>query len=713
MKDLVNRAPIPRFRDLFCSIRLHSGVESIIGNWRVSEKNGFLFSKTSVSFQYIYIAYLRHHGLEQAAVWIPGYFCNESLHPLRMSGAKLVFYPIREDLHPDIEVCEQLAENFNVDIFICPHYFGKIQSLEAVSRFCANHSACLIEDAAHVLHYSNRLGQYSDFVVYSPHKNMPMPDGSVLTWKKSDDINHLLSSLQHTLDDGYINNHDFIYSLISCLKWLLKRIVQRLGYSRYSSKIIPSHSPLANTNIQLPTKMGLLSMILLKHYSSQLSMVKLIRRRNYIEWKSLMRLCEQDYEITVIENGIDPFVFVFHARTELLTKKLYHLLRKVGLPVFSWPDIPIEVANEPDPHYTALNLREKLIFLPLNHTMKASDIKACSSVIREQISSAWSVVDLDVVEWDKFFCKCPISNLLQSSRYGEAKRSSGYDNTIRYLIMDSNNKPVAIAQILVKRVTSLFTIALLNRGPLILSGIPRDKHELISLLAIHAIKVRIKALGYQTFLIRPEIQDTSTEAVNALRSMGLIRIGTAQYGSGLVDLTRDESSILAGFASKWRNSLRKGQRLGVYVEKKELTPEVVSDFLESYKSFKKSLRFSGISDSLLLSLVVQKGHSWTIDLLRAYMPNSTIESSATIGYLLCIKAGLTSTYLIGTTSAEGRCNQANTVLLWESIRLSKANGSVYFDIGGLNNTTPAGVASFKKGMNSSRYTLLGLWGGWL
>jgi hypothetical protein len=43
--------------------------------------------------------------------------------------------------------------------------------------------------------------------------------------------------------------------------------------------------------------------------------------------------------------------------------------------------------------------------------------------------------------------------------------------------------------------------------------------------------------------------------------------------------------------------------------------------------------------------------------------------------------------------------------------MPKKNGSMWFDVGGLNVETPKGIAHFKKGVQSDQYYLIGEWRG--
>ena len=69
--------------------------------------------------------------------------------------------------------------------------------------------------------------------------------------------------------------------------------------------------------------------------------------------------------------------------------------------------------------------------------------------------------------------------------------------------------------------------------------------------------------------------------------------------------------------------------------------------------------------------------------------------------------------MIGISNNEGRELQVNYVLLWQAILDAKKNGCMWFDIGGLDATTPIGIAHFKKGVQSDPYYLIGEWRGFI
>ena len=62
---------------------------------------------------------------------------------------------------------------------------------------------------------------------------------------------------------------------------------------------------------------------------------------------------------------------------------------------------------------------------------------------------------------------------------------------------------------------------------------------------------------------------------------------------------------------------------------------------------------------------------------------------------------------------KGRQVEANSALYWHSIVQAKHSGCRWFDVGGLSDETPKGIADFKRGLNGTPYQLVGEWRGWL
>ena len=106
----------------------------------------------------------------------------------------------------------------------------------------------------------------------------------------------------------------------------------------------------------------------------------------------------------------------------------------------------------------------------------------------------------------------------------------------------------------------------------------------------------------------------------------------------------------------------------------------------------------------------QNHEDWVFNIFTAKARDSN-NSEEYLGILVSIEHGDTAIYLIGATTDKGRKYQSNYVLLWEAILEAGRNGCRWFDIGGLNETTPKGIAHFKKGIQAHPYALIGEWRG--
>jgi lipid II:glycine glycyltransferase (peptidoglycan interpeptide bridge formation enzyme) len=177
------------------------------------------------------------------------------------------------------------------------------------------------------------------------------------------------------------------------------------------------------------------------------------------------------------------------------------------------------------------------------------------------------------------------------------------------------------------------------------------------------------------------------------------------WGSACLDLSLPSDSLLKNLNGKWRNGLRKAEKLELLVKRETLNEQNLTSVISWYESFQIGKNFTGISKALLSEFSKRNSEHFNSKVFFAHHP----ESSAPLGMLLTITSGGVSTYLIGVSNAEGRKAQVNSLLLWQAIMDAKSEGMRLFDLGGLNEETPAGIAKFKKGLNGSPYQLVGEW----
>ena len=319
------------------------------------------------------------------------------------------------------------------------------------------------------------------------------------------------------------------------------------------------------------------------------------------------------------------------------------------------------------------------------------------------------VKEVNYSDWKENFQNCQKTNMLQFWQYGNAKAETSKWNVVRFLILNEDDNAVALAQVLFMTLPLIGGIARMNRGPLLIkrskSGQDsKDIFNIISALLGEFIKRR-----WWLVQIAPEINDSEL-AAKLLKNLGLKKLAVTPYASGLLDLQKDEKKLLMGLKKKWRYCLRKGQDLELTVNTIVGNSEELEALLSRYKTLQKDKGFVGLADSLIISMANQVAEDWQFTLFIANQKDSS-DIKDCFGMLVSIHHGDTSTYLIGITSDEGRNLQVNYVLLWQAILDAKKNGCKWFDIGGLDATTPIGIAHFKKGVQSDPYYLIGEWRG--
>lgn len=319
--------------------------------------------------------------------------------------------------------------------------------------------------------------------------------------------------------------------------------------------------------------------------------------------------------------------------------------------------------------------------------------------------------EVSLEEWNKHWLRLPRANVLQCWQYGAAKEQAEGWRAQRYLISDGGGFPMALAQLLTRSLPLLGGLARLNRGPLLLDEIPEDNRVERVVEAMRALLREARRRRWWVVQFAPELPDTETVRQRLAR-LGLRRRPEPAWASGQLALAVDEQALLMGLDGKWRNCMRKGARLGVEVTVRQGADPEQELLIGGYLAFQRRKKFQGISEALLRRLAGQQGVAWQFNLFVAQAAGATADSEP-LGMLVSVRHGDTTTYIVGATNEEGRRMQANSVLLWQAILQAKRAGCAWFDIGGLNSTTPRGIAEFKQGLNANPYTLVGEWRGYL
>lgn len=391
MAALIN-VPLPTWRNLGAVMlgQMKSDIE-LSAPWRRPGDTGFWLSRSAWSILAIAQCWKRIKGQTSITIWVPDFFCSISLSPLRGIGVKLQFYPLNDQMAPDFDVCRTLAEETPPNLFVLVHYFGKPTSAEDAVAFCSEKHAWLIEDAAHVLRPIDGIGEYGDFVMYSPHKHLPIPDGAMLLVRENGPARLMdQPSAMEELQDVYntLINVPKVSNLSVGL-WLSKRILQRIGIKNWHRPIFPFFQDIdsLDSDHEHP-KMSSLAKRFLSGLLDSLDSVASTRLQNSLIWEDILAksgLLISTKGSTSIK--YTPYLLGVTFPTDSLAEKTFLRCQQQGLPVTTWPELPPEIMAQKDKHANALLFRNTRIYLQLHQPLTYPQAIDCINKLQYEMNN--------------------------------------------------------------------------------------------------------------------------------------------------------------------------------------------------------------------------------------------------------------------------------------------------------------------------------------
>lgn len=381
----LTQAPLPAWGDMITALMRPTLSESdLSAPWRRSGDMAFWLSRSAWSLLAVAQWRQRLTGQPSITVYLPDYFCNASLVPLRSMGAQLQFYPLTDQMMPDQDACRALADKKRPDLFMLVHFFGQPIPAEGATALCCETGAWLIEDAAHVLRPIKGIGEYGDCVLYSPHKHLPIPDGAVLVVRENGPARlagqpSVLSVLQEVRSSLLNNAPVYSQQSLSAWLWLVKRILQRLRMRAWRQPVTPFFMDADPTTPRMEKpKMSPLARDLLFGLLDTLDTVAHLRRQNRKLWNQLLAKANPTLaKIRPIQGECTPYLAGFAFDDEVQAEEVFLQWHRAGLPATTWPDLPPEVSSKKDRHSKAMKLRNTRIYLPVHQSLDHQKIANC------------------------------------------------------------------------------------------------------------------------------------------------------------------------------------------------------------------------------------------------------------------------------------------------------------------------------------------------
>ena len=693
-------SPLPSFNNLIKSCLLLSR-DCDISTWSKGNQKGYWLSKSSQSLGILAELCIRISKEKTAVILLPSYMCNEALDYIRDLSVKIVFYPLNDDLSPNKLEFLRISKAYKPDLILIVHFFGVEIDGSFMREYCTKNSVFLVEDAVHCIKPINGIGSYGDFVIYSPHKYFPVPQGALLIINSSAQLKITNMNVIELLDNLIARFHiERKNPKNSNNLWLIKRILQKMG--------IVLHLPELN-NFQNNLSSRKLSNFKGLNFSRKLlsteikSIPLIVKQRNGVK-QSISNFLKSSFAseiFSVREEMSAGYYLVLKFRDENYLASVYECFRKSGLPVLRWPDLPPEVIADPIFFNCAISFHKFHLFIPTHQSIKNQALKKTFSKIIKNQLIGWNCKNINQENWNLHSkkIKSPVP-LTQEWEYSEAKNNISNNNCARKVIINSENKVISIVQITKKNIMgNYFGLVRINRGPLVVTGYEEAtiaNHALMSISFLCSMK-----FGYlfRILSIAPQlsIKDAMAPFFNLIK---LYRIPLKAYITGYLSLKENEHQLFDNLNSKWRNLLRKALKNKINIIEEKINLEVVNKLILSYERYQVDRKFNGISSKLIHEIAFQYSKIQNFKLFTACIEGRVV------GQLVSVGSANTATYLLSITNEEGKIKQANTALLWHAIITAKSDGFLWYDLGGLNAEK---ISHFKIGVNPEIYEYAGEW----
>ncbi|MFI5276599.1 MAG: lipid II:glycine glycyltransferase FemX [Ktedonobacterales bacterium] len=215
-----------------------------------------------------------------------------------------------------------------------------------------------------------------------------------------------------------------------------------------------------------------------------------------------------------------------------------------------------------------------------------------------------------------------------------------------------------------------------------------------------------KAHGAFMLKLEPNVADGDQVWLDALQRLGLRRnpFATHPRRSWVLDITPDETTLLANMKEKWRYNVRLAGRKGVTV-RASLASDDIATF---YTLYRETADRDGI-------FIHERSHYE--DFLRLYGERDAAAllmaeyEGQPIAALIVARCGPVATYMFGASSNRERNRMPNHLLQWTAIRWGRERGCRLYDFRAIAETLEPGedmysLYTYKQGFGGySLFTL--------
>lgn len=670
--------------------------------WSREHDAAILYNRSTISIKNICLLRKKTTNCARIRVLVPDYFCDSVIAPLKKINVDVVYYALDSELSLNKDEFLQLLSQQAIDIVIGVHYFGVENSDLCFLKKTLKGTRCwLIEDAAHVFFPSGNIGYNGDFVLYSPHKHLPISCGAFLIVKKSikkkstvDQVD-AVSMLRLSRDK---------YSLADELLWLMKKILQKY-FSFFRKKsymtILPVNRGAQAQEIHCSvSSVSPFTRKRLGFYADRCAYIKNTMIDNAKWMRHYIRRLGYS-ELSITASNCSPYYLSIDAGG--CGESEYHELVRSYIPFVKWPDLPQCVSRRFEKHKHAINYYNNHFYLKVPFVI---DKRWLHDFFSKKVPLNYGAISLKLLghcdqhRYDYYYNKTTSASLEQSWAYGEAKYKAQQWLPLRYIIK-INQQPVAIVQILKKKIArGLVTVHRVNSGPVYLSeSLPvEEKAKILKYLTRSVVNTgRLFLLKPSFFFIMPNFSKDSI-LFNLINSGNRVCFNEESSHTLHLSLDRSSEDIRSSIQAKWRNQLKKSENNSFNCQSTIDWDHIdwLLDKVEGNSRTKGFLFNKRLMKNTLICLGKENYVCYIADL-----------DGKRIAGLIVVKHGLSCTYFVSWSSKESKSLYVHNFLLWRAILSMKKRGCVRFDLGGIDEKKAQTIAHFKRGLGADEHRNIG------
>lgn len=311
-----------------------------------------------------------------------------------------------------------------------------------------------------------------------------------------------------------------------------------------------------------------------------------------------------------------------------------------------------------------------------------------------EINIRWN--EVSHVKWTELLKQADRCSFQQAWEYGAVFEHSNIQ-VDRFVAFDQD-VPVAIGQVITRRILGFLKFRLLLKGPIWLTNVSDDQKQQI----LTKLRLRFPLKYFSLFAFSPDEAAPEVSEQNIYDSMKFRQIISGN-STILIDLRLSEDQLWQNLYGKNRTHIRKAKKSGFNVIYGNQNHCHTDWLLEQEKKQQEQKKYQGLPVGL-----VKPYGQLSLRNKGVYTAFAVEKSEDTpLAEILFLCHGRCATYHIGWNGNRGRKCRALNLLLWEMMLRLKSEGIECLDLGGINTEKAADITRYKLGFGGDVINLQG------